>query len=59
MSSGRHAGLPCPECTGNHTERVALQLDTVTVPVYSCLECGHIWREPEPDPTPYETTPEQ
>ena len=59
MSSGRHTGLPCPECTGDHTERVPLQLDTVTVPVYSCLECGHIWREPEPDPTPPPDTPQR
>jgi uncharacterized Zn finger protein len=57
-SSGRHHGPPCPECTGDHTERVPLRFDAVTVPVYSCLECGHIWREQEPEPAPNPTTPE-
>jgi rubredoxin len=56
MSTGRQAGLPCPECTGDHTERVPLQFDAVIVSVYSCLECGHIWREQEPEPAPIETT---
>jgi hypothetical protein len=48
MPSDQRAALPCPECTGEKTERIPLRFESVLVTVYSCLECGHIWRDPEP-----------
>jgi hypothetical protein len=35
---------PCPKCQSIHTER--LPFTGSMVPVYTCYDCGHIWRRP-------------
>jgi Zn ribbon nucleic-acid-binding protein len=39
------AGPPCPHCHAPDTERLPFSGDDPPYPVYSCLDCGYVWRE--------------
>jgi len=46
--------LSCPNCHSANTERLPFERDCHAVPVYTCVECGHVWREPA---IPHEQAP--
>jgi hypothetical protein len=41
---------PCPNCRSSNTERLPFEQKGMALPVYSCMDCGHVWREPLPPP---------
>jgi hypothetical protein len=39
-------GTPlCPNCHSPNTERLPFDATVHPLPIYSCLECGHVWRD--------------
>jgi DNA-directed RNA polymerase subunit M/transcription elongation factor TFIIS len=48
MPPDNNVGPPCPMCHSTETERLPFTSDAVEAPVYSCVECGHVWRLAQP-----------
>jgi len=38
---------PCPHCHSTFTDRLPFEAKNQSFPIYSCIECGHVWREHE------------
>ena len=36
---------PCPKCHSTMTDRLPFEAKIQPFPIYSCIECGHVWRE--------------
>jgi len=43
---------PCPKCHTESAERLPFKQNGTPLPIYSCVECGHVWREPRRPPPP-------
>jgi DNA-directed RNA polymerase subunit M/transcription elongation factor TFIIS len=40
----------CPNCHSVYTERLPFLKDDNQSALYSCNQCGHVWREPKRKP---------
>jgi hypothetical protein len=44
-TNGSHQDPTCPKCDGRQSKRVPFPRQREAPPVYSCMDCGYVWRQ--------------